>query len=281
MIIDLLKKSDFTELDCFYNENRWNFNPNFFSLFLEYEPFGCFLAKKGEKIAGLVTTTNYSRFAWIGNVLVSEKFRNKGVGTLLTNVAIDYLNSQNVKTIRLDSSQMAKSIYRKLGFQDEQLVIRLTLGGLGIEKDSSSIAEFEEGDIKELLDFDKEIFEADRSFFLTSVIKKLPSECFLAKNNGKIVGYILARQLEDQYKIGPWICDVNYTQLACGLIDSLLVKLRKTYFLLDVPETSPIARRIIQKYFFKDNVLLQRMFMGEKYWGTHPFVHAVGSAAKG
>ncbi|MBN2563585.1 MAG: GNAT family N-acetyltransferase [Phycisphaerae bacterium] len=46
---------------------------------LSHEPEGCFIAEMGGRRAGMVTTTRYTRSAWIGNLIVAPPYRRQGI----------------------------------------------------------------------------------------------------------------------------------------------------------------------------------------------------------
>lgn len=68
---------------------------------------------------------------WIEDVVVDASARGKGVGEKLIQFSVEYVKSQNNKTINLTSSPdriAANNLYQKLGFiQRETNVYRLTI----------------------------------------------------------------------------------------------------------------------------------------------------------
>ena len=103
---------------------RWSYNEDDFRRLIIFEPEGCFIASKNEKRIGMVTTTSYEDYAFLGCLIVLKGERGKGIGTKLMGHAINYLNGKGVKTVELDGVFPAVSMYRRLGFKDKYLSLR-------------------------------------------------------------------------------------------------------------------------------------------------------------
>ena len=68
------------------------------------------------------TKTPY--FGFISNVYTIPEYRNKGYATLLTECAIEWLQENEIKEIKLVSTQNSQKIYEKMGFKptDEMIL---------------------------------------------------------------------------------------------------------------------------------------------------------------
>ena len=82
-----------------------------------------FFAECDNVIAGMLTLVVYripsGSKAWIEDVVVFNAFQGKGIGRLLTEHAIDYAKSLNIRKIDLTSSPeriAANILYQKIGF---------------------------------------------------------------------------------------------------------------------------------------------------------------------
>lgn len=89
------------------------------------DPEGSFVARIEGAEAGIITTVKYGTYGFLGNLIVQEQHRKEGVGERLMRHAIAYLLSQKVRSIELDGVMAAVSLYRRLGFRDKYLSIRL------------------------------------------------------------------------------------------------------------------------------------------------------------
>ena len=72
-------------------------------------------APSGEQVALARATTDYASFAWIGDVVVDDAWRGKGIGTWLMRTLVDELRSQGVPRFALGTRD-AHGVYEKVGF---------------------------------------------------------------------------------------------------------------------------------------------------------------------
>src|SRR5581483_5110798 len=80
----------------------WNQTISDWRFFLESSPQGCFAAEiEGELIGTSATATYESKLAWIGMIIVDERFRGQGIGKALLQRAIEYLDSRHIPCMKL------------------------------------------------------------------------------------------------------------------------------------------------------------------------------------
>src|ERR1700712_5262450 len=108
----------------------WNQTEKDWGLLIENAENVCLLAESGDKVIGTTTAINYSNeVAWIGMVLVDKDYRGQGISkSLLTNI---FKKLEDFKSIKLDATPDGQAVYKKLGFIDEYLIIRLTNRSMG------------------------------------------------------------------------------------------------------------------------------------------------------
>ena len=85
-----------------------------------------FEAWNEKKLVGLVAVycNKFNKRAFITNVSVVEKFKNKGIASTLLKNCIKYIERKQFKEIELEvniRSNKAKSLYKKLDFQEAEL----------------------------------------------------------------------------------------------------------------------------------------------------------------
>jgi len=68
-----------------------------------------------EQIALARATTDFASFAWIGDVVVHDQWRGKGVGTWLMQTLVDELRRRGVPRFVLGTRD-AHGVYAKIGF---------------------------------------------------------------------------------------------------------------------------------------------------------------------
>ena len=120
IVIRTMLPNDVPCADSLRAEAGWNQLPEDWTRLLSHEPQGCFVATLNDDVVGSVTTTRYgSELAWIGMMLVRESYRGRGIGKNLMQRALEYLEAQSVKCIRLDATPLGRPLYEKLGFVPE------------------------------------------------------------------------------------------------------------------------------------------------------------------
>ena len=173
------------------------------------EPNGCFIAEFRNKPIGHVFSICYGKTGWIGLLIVNPERRGQGVGSVLMQTAINYLQRAGAETIRLDAAEKAVPLYKRLGFIEEFDSLRL--GGWLQQKQSlqrkrESSFLMRQDDLFEVAEFDAKHFGANRLPVLESLYKDYPQQCFVAKEEECIVGYAMAREIQNGFWIGPLVC---------------------------------------------------------------------------
>jgi GNAT superfamily N-acetyltransferase len=118
----LLHPEDLPDLMALTTAAGWNQTPEDWQRLLHLEPSGAFGIEMEGRIVASATVLKYGReLAWIGMVLTLPAFRGRGFARSLMERALAYAAPC---CVRLDASDMGKSLYRSLGFADEYLVER-------------------------------------------------------------------------------------------------------------------------------------------------------------
>ena len=101
------------------NTMNWNMAPEDFEFMTSLEPEGCFVALDGSKKIGIATCISFGNTGWFGNLIVDEKYRTKGAGSLLVKHAVTYLQNKGAKTIGLYAYPNLLNFYGNLGFKKD------------------------------------------------------------------------------------------------------------------------------------------------------------------
>ncbi len=122
--IKQMRASDFTFATKLANTMDWNMAAEDFQFNSDLEPKGCFVAFHGRERVGISTSISFGKVGWFGNLIVKEKYRGQGAGTLLVKHSVEYLQSIGVKTIGLYAYPNITSFYSNLGFKlDENFTV--------------------------------------------------------------------------------------------------------------------------------------------------------------
>jgi GNAT superfamily N-acetyltransferase len=77
-------------------------------------PYGVY-APGGEQVALTRVTTDLATFAWIGDVIVDEAWRGKGIGTWMMRGVVEHLGELGVPRLVL-ATRDAHGVYEQVGF---------------------------------------------------------------------------------------------------------------------------------------------------------------------
>lgn len=174
-----------------------------------------FIIKDGPKIIGHLSVQMNGETAAIVSILVEKIHQRKGAGTKLINVATEELKQYGIKRISLGSGGYsyfwpgvpknlgsAIKFFEKLGWQYSETSVDMTIKlkeyetpSRVIERTNNLGITFElakNGQIKDILDFEKKNFPDWYKYFSSTVDKNELDDILIAKSSqGKIFGSVL------------------------------------------------------------------------------------------
>jgi len=263
---------------------QWDDTRNDIKRMLNYEPNGCFIAEINGKPVGHVFSISYGRLGWTGLLIVKAEYRRRGIGTLLTKTAMNYLLSCKVETIKLEAVSAIADLYRKLGFVDEYDSLRFTGASEEIMSlPNCSLNPLKREGITQLAKFDAEYFGANRTKVLHRLYQENPQLCFVSRIGSRIVGYIMVRKTKSGYRIGPWVCNPENPQVARELLMECMETIgHNAKLYVGVPAMNEVAVEILQDFDFRQYSKSIRMHFGEKLETERvDGVFAIGGPEKG
>jgi GNAT superfamily N-acetyltransferase len=248
----------------------WNQTAADWKRFLQASPEGCFVAEEDGRVCGTAATITFeNRFAWVGMVLVDPEYRSRGIGTRLLERAIEYLDGQKILAIKLDATPQGKPLYEKLQFVSEYGIERWTLGQSPSEMVKTSALRAREPLsarlLPSILEADKEIFGADRSFLLKSLHEDAPDFTSAISNAGVIQGYAFGRRGSLADHLGPWMARDAST--ARQLLETFLAHSSREVQIVDCLKSNTIAGGLLKPFGFNYSRPLTRMYRGSN---DHP-----------
>ena len=78
-------------------------------------PYGLY-DSAGDQVGFTRVTSDLASFAWIGDVIIDESLRGRGLGTGLVGTAVEHMKSRGVPRLLL-STRDAYGVYARLGFE--------------------------------------------------------------------------------------------------------------------------------------------------------------------
>jgi GNAT superfamily N-acetyltransferase len=180
----------------------WNQTEADWRRLIDLEPGGCFVAVRDGEPIGTVATCVFGPVAWIAMMLVEESARGQGIGTALMTGALDFLDGQGVRTVRLDATALGLPLYRKLGFVAEYRLDRYQ-GELPAAESSSPPTP--PGRIDDVVALDREVTGTDRGKLLRRLAAERPETLRIVERDGRVDGFLMARSGRTATYIGPCI----------------------------------------------------------------------------
>ena len=250
----------------------WNQTAADWHRFLDASPGGCFVAEADGHVCGTATTISYeNRFAWVGMVLVDPDYRSRGIGTKLLEKTIEYLDQQNIPTIKLDATPQGKPLYEKLGFVIEYGIERWVLKrspGAGASYADSNRALLSTAQLESILRTDHDVFGADRNSLLRSLHGETPQFGMGLWDDGKLQGYALGRRGAFADHLGPWMA-VD-AAAARRLLEEFLARSSRENLIVDRLTANTETGQLLRTSGFSFSRTLTRMYRGPNSYPGNP-----------
>jgi GNAT superfamily N-acetyltransferase len=175
---------------------------------LELQPDGCFVAERDGVAVGTVTTCVFGPVSWVAMVLVDVAERGRGIGRILLDHALAFLDGRVITSVRLDATPLGRPLYEQRGFVEEYALTRyegvvpaaatgsrlpekMTIGAVGPEH------------LECVLQLDRQTTDTDRRALLRRLFAEAPDEWRVALRGEEVVGYAAARAGSRAWQIGP------------------------------------------------------------------------------
>lgn len=248
--------------------------------FLGYDAEGCFIAEWHAQKVGMCIGTSYGVDAFLGELIVIKQFRERGIGQRLLQHTLGYLKKKGAKNIFLDSTLNSVGLYKKIGFREICISLRFEGQITGVAH--SNVYPIKMDNLAKILELDRQIFGADRSFFIKQNFIKYPQFCLMMTQDEEIEGYVMARPGRNILFVGPWIvCE------GCGkgqyLLESIGHAANKAKVRMGVLESNSRALACINTLGYLESVEPSwRMVLGPSSpLGMNTANFTIASAARG
>lgn len=251
-----------------------------FEGFLQYDPNGCFVAEMGGERIGVCIAINYGASGFIGNLIVIEEMRRRGIGTRLLEHAVEYLRSCGTQNVLLDGVPAAISLYERAGFR--KICRSLRFAGQMRGQPHSDVRSIQAEDFEALIKLDRRAFGADRSFFLKHRWSLFPELGRIMCRNGEIAGFAMGRYGREVMTVGPWVVTKDVERPG-ALIEDLAMEVADLPINMGVLGTNLTAVATIRALgFCEHREPSWRMVLGSSgHLGSSDWSYAIGSPAKG
>jgi len=239
----------------------WGLVEQDFEFMMELEPAGCFVLLDDSDRVGIATAVSFSNLGWFGNLIVDEKKRNRGGGTLLVKHALEYLTEKNVETVGLYAYVEKIPFYRRLGFEcDSEFIV---LKGKGFSSPvSADVRKAEKQELAEIIAFDQSCFGASRRKMLEPILMDRDNLCFVSTEDGQISGFAAAKVYRGVAELGPLAFKRGQVKKAVDLLRATLTALKGLETSLFVPKREKRIVAALLESGFHESFRVERMFHG-------------------
>ena len=199
-------------------DEGWNPGLHDAPLFQTADPDGFIGGFIGDELVAGISAVEYrDSFGFIGLYISHPDHRGKGFGKAVWNAGMERLNG---RVIGLDGVPEQQANYRSKGFVEAYGTTRYSGRFAGESVGNVSIRRFEPGDLDAVTAFDRLYFPDDRARFLAGWMRA-PHVALVATDGDVIVGYGVARECREGFKIGPLFAeqDAIATSILAGLAD--------------------------------------------------------------
>lgn len=159
----------------------------------------------GELVASALILPYAGSVAWIAMVLTTARRRRRGLATQNLRRAIERCEELGL-IAGLDATPAGREVYLPLGFRDVFPLQRLVADAPRPSAPAfadASLRPLREGDLDAVTELDAAVFGAARPHVIRHLHAAEPERAFLAGNDGRIAGFVLARRGRVALHIGP------------------------------------------------------------------------------
>lgn len=198
-------------------EPGWNQVADDWGLMIEQgDSIGVF-DESGALVASGLTVPYSERFGWISMILVTERYRRRGLATTLMRQCMESLLARGLAPA-LDATPEGRQVYLPLGFMDIYRLTRFYAEEPGKLPDDLSpgvaLRPMERADLEAVVAYDAVRCGASRDGILRHLHGRLPRCAWVAESDGRLVGYALARDGRTCAQIGPVLAEREQTAIA-------------------------------------------------------------------
>jgi hypothetical protein len=256
--IRVLTASEVATLVDWAADEGWNPGLNDAVAFHSADPegfLGAFVG--GEMVAGISAVAYGDSFGFIGLYICRPDFRGQGHGKAVWDAGMARLGG---RAIGLDGVDEQVANYARMGFAPAYRTIRHSgrLPGASVQPRIQAIGSGSNL-AAEVEALDRRFFPAARHNFLDHWLKT-PNVALAAMRDGAVVGYSVARQCRQGWKVGPVFATAEAD--ARDLLSGLVASIGDADIHLDVPEPAKEFSAFLLQAGFAPGFVTTRMYRG-------------------
>lgn len=169
----------------------------------------CFIVEASDgDAAGVGSGVAYPPLGIVGNMIVMEGHRRRGIGAAVLSAVVERLREQGCSRLELYATREGRPLYERHGFQPIGSGSRATIPRGAVSEAPSNGVDVEEGApsaLDELEAYDRPRFGGSRRALLAVALADAERPTLLARRGGAVAGYAWVRPADG--RIGPWVAD--------------------------------------------------------------------------
>ncbi|MBV9713323.1 MAG: GNAT family N-acetyltransferase [Ktedonobacteraceae bacterium] len=239
--------------------------------YLALQPDGAFVAKQDDVIVGFGAAIQYTAFAYIDLMAVHPTAQKQGIGHLLVEHILGWLDTSKCSTVLLDATPIGAPLYEHFGFVEDDTTLVLRYNGdqgnyacqVAGERDNVTLHDctsvLNREQFPTLFAYDACAFGSERATVLASYWADDPQRVMVTSDvEGQITGYLIAQS----GILGPWVA--NTIEDAERLLTHALTLPFKQRPGVFVSVRNESALNLLQRYGFSEQRTLKHMRRGKE-----------------
>lgn len=230
-------------------------------LYLALQPGGSFIARQNDTVVGFGGVLDYGPFAYIGLMAVHPSMQKQGIGGLLLERLLSWLDGRTCSTILLDASPAGAPLYTRYAFtEDDITVVMQQTQHIPLSQHlPTDVSVLAEEDFPALVAFDAPYFGAERGAVLAAYRDDNPGRVLVARDSsGSIAGYLIVQPRV----LGPWVAHTPEDAERL-LIHALALYNNQSQASVFVSAHNGAALQLLARYGFSQQRDLSHMYKGK------------------
>jgi len=168
----------------------------------------CLVAVDGAgTLAGVGSGIVYGPLGFIGNMIVAEAHRRRGVGSAILGAVAEYLEGAGCTRLELNATSDGRPLYERHGFRSlgHSATARIPRDADLSTDPAVAVRRASRADLDALAAYDRPRFGGDRRILLELLVDTPGMTTLLAEGPGGVAGYTCVRT--DESRIGPMLAE--------------------------------------------------------------------------
>ncbi|MGE6591309.1 GNAT family N-acetyltransferase [Bacillus mycoides] len=233
--VERLRKGKIEDIVALSSHIGWDYNREEIEMILNTGIVYGVVNEREELIASAAIILYGETLASIGMVIVHPDYKGRGIGKIITDLCVKSVLTQT--PIMLIATDEGKILYEKLGFRAVSYVSKYICNSYNANYhcvgNEEYIVNYEERDLEEIIQIDKDAFGTNREEFLKYRIIQ-SEQCIVTKDvQQNVLGYGISIQTPENKIIGPIVAKND--KMAMRMVH-YLVREHHGKLRIDVPE---------------------------------------------